>query len=63
MTEIERLTEEIDLISELAEQNGSLRAEFERMKMPVKKTELVKYPAAFSNYPMSSSAKMERRSL
>ncbi|KAJ9693110.1 hypothetical protein PVL29_012022 [Vitis rotundifolia] len=34
------------------------------MKMSVKKTEmLVKYPAAFSNYPMSSSSKMEQQAL
>lgn len=39
--EIERLTKENGLLSELAEQNESLRAEFQQMKMSAKKTEML----------------------
>ncbi|RVX09106.1 hypothetical protein CK203_013846 [Vitis vinifera] len=41
MAEIERLTEENGLLSELAEQNESLRAEFQQIKMSAKKTEML----------------------
>ena len=39
--EIERLTEENGLLSELAEQNESLRAEFQQIKVSAKKTEIL----------------------